>query len=151
MYLATDDPGVARNASEQYPDIPWIVQSINRDKYDTLLVTENNPLLASASASVEVWKDLWAMAQCDMVVGSFVSTLLQLAMEMQIARKGHFVPFTSVETPWHEPFMLGNGWKNAIVGAPGFGSNPCTCRLLNPPDERPRRCKCDRSNGYTSI
>merc|ERR1712224_487136 len=75
VFLATDDPKITVETAK-YPDIEWKFQNISRAKYDTLTVTDDNPLLATASAAAEAWKDLWAMGQCDMAVGSMVSTLL---------------------------------------------------------------------------
>jgi hypothetical protein len=146
VFLATDDPKIAVQTAE-FPDIDWRFQKIDRTKYDTLTVTDDNPQRATASAASEAWKDLWAMGQCDMAVGSMVSTLLQLAMELQIARKGHFVPFVSLETSWGDPFLW-NTWYRFQKGEPDWGKNACTCKKTKPPASWPRYCKCDRKNGY---
>ena len=147
VYLATDDSKIIAQ-SKQFPDISWRYQHMSRAKYETLRVSDDNPALATASAAEEVWKDLYAMGQCDMAVGSMVSTILQLAMELQIARKGHFVPFVSVETPWGDPFLW-QGWYHFTKDGDMFGKTGCTCKRLEPPKGYPRHCKCDNTNGYT--
>ena len=70
------------------------------------------------------------------------------AMELQIARKGHFVPFVSVETPWGDPFLW-QGWYHFTKDGDMFGKTGCTCKRLEPPKGYPRHCKCDNTNGYT--
>eukprot|EP00937_MAST-01D_sp_MAST-1D-sp2_P001331 g1331.t1 len=144
VYLATDDPRIVEETSS-FPDIDWKFQAMDRSKMDTLEVTDDNKLLATAAAAEEVWKDLWTLGQCDIAAGSMVSSILQLAMELQITRKGHFVPFYSVETPWGDPFLWGM-WRHFQVGKGNRFNKPgsnCRCWLKEPPKPWPRGCKCD--------
>ena len=40
------------------------------------------------------------MARCDMIVGQFTSNIDRIVLEMIVARRGHYVPFISLDAPW---------------------------------------------------
>ena len=130
VFLATDDQEViAKTAS--YPHIEFRHLPTDRSVYEKLGVgiIESQPegSFDYDTAAKDVWRDLWALATCEILVGSFVSNLFQIALELGIARRGHFVPYVSLETSWLDPY-LGGTWEQFKPGAARRGS-PCQCDM----------------------
>ena len=146
VYLSTDDPKIA-NETVNYPDIKWRWQHIDRKKYDTLVINDDNKALETPQVGEEAFKDLWAMASCDMFVGSFISSMGTIAFEAITARRGFRPPYVSVETP---PAYRLAGSTLLFPDEPDHPKSPCWCTMdrkkLN--YDRPPGCRCDRFEKY---
>jgi hypothetical protein len=72
---------------------------MDRTKYDTTLINDDNRALETPIVGAEAFKDVWAMSTCDIFVGSFIASMGSLAYEAMTARRGFKPPYVSVETP----------------------------------------------------
>lgn len=88
------------------------------------------------TVSEEILRDVWEMSNCDMLLGSFVSSPFLLAWRLAAGRKGYFPPFISLETAPGNPVL--GGWSQYKPGQPLYGK---TCRCTD--NSRRNVCRCD--------
>eukprot|EP00937_MAST-01D_sp_MAST-1D-sp2_P005205 g5205.t1 len=101
VFLATDDPHVvAQTKTRPFSDIDWVYQHIDRKKYDSSVIIDLRADMRSSAVADELFRDMYAMAQCDMLVGQFTSNIDRIVLEMIITKRGHYVPFVSLDAPW---------------------------------------------------
>ena len=94
-----DGPGV-ENDADRFGDIQWRYQEMDRSKYDTTVLMDGRSDMRSGFVADELFRDMYAMAQCDMLVGQFTSNIDRIVLEMMVARRAAYVPFISLDTPW---------------------------------------------------
>ena len=101
VFVASDDPKViAATKLPEHGDIDWRYQDMDRAKYDSHELIDFRKDMRSGFVADELFRDMYAMSRCDMIVGQFKSNIDRIVLEMIMARRGHYVPFISLDAPW---------------------------------------------------
>ena len=99
IFIATDDPHII-TATKDFPDLEFKFQTMGREKYDTTALLDGRADMRTSVVSDELFRDMYGMASCDYFVGQMTSNIDRIVLEMIAQRKGHYVPYVSLDAPW---------------------------------------------------
>jgi len=103
IYVTSDDPSAlldfkASIQNHGLRDTPVIWLDHDRSKYDTTQIIDGRGDLDWPGSQNETAKDLWALASCDVLLGTAVSNMFVDALSMSNVLRGYDIPYISVET-----------------------------------------------------
>jgi hypothetical protein len=110
VYVASDDELVVQEVQRSLQGV--VYQPIDRRVFhqgaspEHQLGVDDNHALESAQQVQEFMNDMWAMGSCQAFVGTFTSSISQLAYTMQVMRSGHYVPFTSLDEAFENKWFM---------------------------------------------
>lgn len=113
IFLATDDPGVFKEAVEKYPEITWLYRSgVEGYKLEGGMIFENGVkagIVDYKKAVANYLIDLFMLADADGFLGKFTSNLGRLALSLHYGQKRCMYPFISMDSFWCSDFNEYNG------------------------------------------
>ncbi len=101
IYLATDSNKVLKDTAK-YTEYNWVFDD-NINHFESKYSIEFQlafEAIDGYTAGLGVIEDLWALANCDGMVGKFTSNVDRIAYQLMTARSNGYRPFVSMDSKW---------------------------------------------------